>query len=106
MSDETEIDVIEAEEWPRTVTLRHPVDFGKERITSLEFRRGQLGDLKGVKLGESLPVESVCMVASRLCGKSVKIIELLDAEDAGEVTEIAMRFFARCLSTGPRRSQR
>ena len=37
------------------------------------------------------------MIASRLCGKPLKVIEMLDSDDGSEVLEIAVSFFARCL---------
>ncbi len=91
-------------QWPVRITLRHPFDFGSERVTSLEFRRGRLGDLKGMKLGETFATEQLVQVASKLCGQPIALIEMLDVDDAGEVMELAMDFFAKCLAGGKKHS--
>lgn len=89
--------------WPVVVTLKHPVDFGSERVSQLEFRRGRMGDLKGMKVDTVPPADQLLMIASRLCGKPVKVLEMLDAEDGAEVLELALDFFAKCLEGGNRR---
>ncbi len=89
--------------WPRVVKLQHPIQFGSERITSLEFRRGRMGDIKGMKLGDTVATEQLVLLASRLSGQPTNVIEMLDVEDAGEVMEIALDFFAKCLAGGKRR---
>lgn len=90
--------IIEVETWPKVVKLRHPVEFGNDgTITELTFRRGTFGDVKGIKLGEAIPLEHIMLLASRLCGRAIGLIERLDSEDAGEVSEIAMLFLGRCL---------
>ncbi len=89
-------------QWPVVVTLRSPVEFGKEHIAALEFRRGCMGDLKGlgVSVDRVPPLDQLMMIASRLCGKPVKVIELLQDEDSAEVIELALDFFVRCLGAG------
>lgn len=86
--------------WPMVVTLKHPVQFGSELVTALEFRRGRLGDFKGMKLGELPSSDQLMLIASRLCGRPLKVIELLVDEDAEEVMGAAFAFFARCLPGG------
>lgn len=88
------------ETWPRVVALKRPVDFGSERITSLEFRRGRFGDIKGMKVDDVPPAEQLMLLASRMCGKPLKVIEMLEADDVAEVLEIALGFFGRCLVGG------
>jgi hypothetical protein len=90
-------------QWPAIVRLKHPVDFGSERITSLEFRRGRMGDLKGVKVDGIPPVDQLMLIASRMCGQPIKALEMLEDEDGAEVLEIALVFFARCLGGGKKR---
>jgi hypothetical protein len=89
--------------WPAVVALKHPVDFGTERILSLTFRRGKLGDLKGLKIEEVPPANQLLLLASRMCGTPVAALELLDADDGAEVLEIALGFFASCLAGGRKR---
>lgn len=86
--------------WPQVIKLSHPFDFAGETITELTFRRGKLGDIKGIKLSKEVPLDQIMLVASRLCGKPIKVIELLDFEDAGEVTDIALDFYKACLTAG------
>lgn len=87
-------------QWPVTVTLKHPVEFGSEHISSLTFRRGRMGDLKGMSLEEVPSVDKLLMLASRMCGKPVAVLEMLDGDDAPEVMAIALGFFAKCLGAG------
>ena len=98
-------EVVEAPkpQWPVTVTLKHPVEFGETRITSLEFRRGKIGDMKGIKFGGDIPSEHLILVASRLCGQPIKVIEMLDIEDSGEVMDIALGFFVKFLVAAGRK---
>jgi tail assembly chaperone E/41/14-like protein len=91
--------------WPRVIKLTFPIDFAGERITELTFRRGVLKDIKGVKVSDNVPIEQVMLLASRLCGKPVALVEMLDQDDAGEVMNIALDFFAKCLTTGAKRSR-
>lgn len=101
MSEDDKTDAAKpAPTWPRVVTLKYPIDFGSQHITTLELRRGRMGDLKGIKLGATVATSDLLLLASRLSGQPVNVIELLDAEDAGEVMDVVLDFFARCLSTG------
>ena len=88
-------------EWPITVNLRFPIEFGTDTITKISMRRGRAGDLKGVQLGkEGMPADHVFLIASRMSGQPVKVIEMLDADDAQEVMAIAVDFLGRCLGAG------
>jgi len=87
-------------QWPVLVTLKHPIDFGSDHITALEFRRGRLGDLKGMRVDMVPTIDHLLMLASRLCGKPVKVLEMLSDEDAPLVVELALDFFGRCLEGG------
>lgn len=91
--------------WPHVVNLKYPIEFGSERITRLELRRGRVGDTKGLKLSGEVPMDHLVTIASRLSGQPVRVIEMLDVEDAGEVMDAALDFFAMCLATGKKRSR-
>lgn len=95
--------VVAERQWPVLVTLKHPFDFGSERIASLQFRRGRMGDLKGMKVDSVPPVDQLMLLASRMCGQPIKVLEMLEDEDGAEVLEIAIGFFARCLGGGRKR---
>ncbi len=85
------------------VRLRHPIKLGESTpaIEELKFRRGRLGDLRGVPLGrEGIPSDALLLVAGRLCGQTSAVMERLDEEDAPEVLDIALGFLGRCLPTG------
>src|SRR5690242_7051313 len=107
MSTEAEIDEEKIEAatpvWPREIKLLHPIDFVSNRITSLAFRRGTAGDIKGMKLSADLATNDIFLIASRLCGQPVKVIEMLDVDDAGEVTDIVLTFYKRFLGAGRKR---
>lgn len=109
MSDDAEIaaaaDAVTAaltaeRQWPVVVKLRKPVTFGSEIVDSLQFRRGRIGDLKGTNIDAVPPVDQLLMIASRMCGRPVKVLEQLEDEDGAEVIELALSFFARCLVGG------
>lgn len=86
--------------WPAIVMLKHPVDFGSQRITQLEFRRGKLADIKGMKLSGEMPTEHLITIASRMSGQTTQVIDRLDVDDAGEVMAIAIDFYGKCLGGG------
>lgn len=94
----------EAEElqWPVVVKLKRPIDHADERIASLQFRRGKLGDLKGMKIGELPSADQLMLLASRMCAQPLKVIEMLDGDDAEEVMALAIIFYAKCLPAGAR----
>lgn len=95
-------EVVTPRQWPVTVTLKHPIEFGNEQITKLTFRRGRIGDLKGVKLDGVPTVDQILLIASRMCGQMAAALALLDAEDAGEVLEVTLGFFGQCLANTSR----
>ena len=90
-------------QWPVVVALRSPVEFDSQRVTALEIRRGRLGDIKGLKLSEVVPTDYLLLLASRLSGQPLRVIELLDVEDAGEVMALALDFYGACLGGGRKR---
>lgn len=90
-------------EWPRRVVLRAPVAFGKdETLDELVFQKGNFGILKGLGLApDAQPnLDALMVIASRLCGKPIGIIERLDPDDVEEVVDIARGFFLRCQGIG------
>lgn len=89
--------------WPVTVTLDRPLEFGDETITALEFRRGRLGDLKGLRLQDEPQFDDLLLIASRMCGKPRAALELVDGNAGAEVLQIAMGFYMRSLAGGKTR---
>jgi hypothetical protein len=100
MAEEPKAEEHAEQAWPLTVTLKHPVQFGQERIAELEFRRGKLGDFKGMQVGGYPTSDQLMLIASRMSGRPIKVIELLVDDDAEEVMGIAFAFFAKCLPAG------
>jgi hypothetical protein len=92
--------------WPVTITLGTPIQFGKESIAELVFQKGNFGVLKGLNIpvDRTPHIDELMEIASRLCGRSMKVIEKLDPDDADEVVAIALGFFARCRGAGKRLS--
>ena len=86
--------------WPVKLPLKHPIEHGSERISELEFRRGRAGDMKGIALRDNLPADDLMLIAARLCGQTTKVIEKLDMDDVGEVTDIALDFYVKYLKAG------
>lgn len=101
---EMEIEKPDERTWPRVIKLLHPIQHGTETITSIEIRRGKIGDIKGMKLGGDVPADQLMLLASRLSGQPVAVIEQLDAEDGGEVMALALDFYGQCLVGGKKRS--
>lgn len=93
-------------QWPVVITLTTPVQFGKETIESLTFPKGTFGILKGLALpvDRAPTIDELMQIAARLCGKSPKVIESLDPDDADEVIAVALGFFGRCRGAGKRLS--
>lgn len=92
--------ILTGQEWPITVTLRFPIAWGKgPAITELVFQKGRVGFLKGMRTDAMPDAAQTMLLASRLCGQPVDVIERLDPDDAREVMAIALGFFARCLAT-------
>lgn len=89
--------------WPYTVKLAHPIAFGGEMIATLTFRRGKMGDLKGMKIDGVPSIDQLLMIASRMSAQPVAALEMLEDEDGAQVLEIALSFFARCLGGGQTR---
>lgn len=89
--------------FPAIIMLEHPFEFAGKQIASLEFRRGRAGDIKGLKLSDELPSDQLMLIASRMCGQPLKVIEMLDVDDAAEVLGIALVFYGRCLGGGKKR---
>lgn len=96
--------IMTGSEWPMTIALRTPIEFGDKTITQLVFQKGAFGILKGldIRTGHELTIDQIQMIASRLCAQSLKVIELLDPDDADEVMAIALGFFGRCQGVGKR----
>lgn len=96
----------EERSWPAVIALKTPVTIGARSFTELTMRKGQLKDIKGLRMdGGGLSMDQVMNVAARLCGVPTQVIEALDTEDAGEVMSIALDFYTRCLGAGRTRSR-
>ena len=89
--------------FPIVVVLKRPVEFGSKTIERLELREGRLADLKGIKVGGELPIDTLTTIVSRMSGQPPQVIERLNAADAGEVNAIALDFYGRCLGAGRKR---
>lgn len=97
--------VLADREWPVTVNLRFPVQFGSQTIGTLVFRKGRAGDLRGIALGEMPKSEQLLELAGRLCGQPRPVMDGLDADDTAEVFAIALGFIGRCQSVGKKLSR-
>jgi len=87
--------------WPVTFSLKTPIKFGDEMVTSLTFREGELRDLKGIKVnGDGLAMEHLILVAARMCGQPVAVIERLKGSDGSKAMGFARDFFVESLAAG------
>lgn len=88
------------DQFPMTVKLRSPIEFGKDSIESLIFQEGTLGALKGMGIDRTPNVDELIQIAARLCGQPLRVIESLKPGDVQGVIAIALGFFIRCLGVG------
>lgn len=98
--------VLAERQWPVTIELREPIDFGEknpQHITMLTFRRGRMGDLKGMATEDISSIDKLLVIASRMCGQPVAALQMLCDDDGGKVIDIAMGFFGRSLLGGKTR---
>lgn len=86
--------------WPVRIPLKYPVEHAGERISVIEMQRGKLAHIKGIRIQQPVPTDTILILASRLSGQPRDVIDSLDPDDAGEVMEIAADFFGKCLATG------
>lgn len=91
---------VAARTYPYTLKLTVPVKLGDEVIDELTFQRGQLKFLKGIPVDGTPSADQLMMIASRLCGQPLGVIERLDPDDSGEVIGMALLFFGRSLAIG------
>jgi hypothetical protein len=80
--------------------LQHPIEKGSETITELAFREGRAADLRGTGIGNTILMDDMMLIASRMCGQSIQVIHKLEGEDAGEAIGRARAFFLLCQGTG------
>lgn len=90
----------------KVIHLRHPIEGGSEKgmIDRLVMRRGRFGDLRGLTLGavalRQVATEDCMLIASRLSGIPVGIIERVDEDDYGDIMEVVMDFLSKSLRGG------
>lgn len=89
-------------QWPQVVELQHPVVIGSSApITSLTFREGELGDLRGIKIDkDGLTLDQLMSIASRMCGQPPVVINKLRGKDGARALGIARDFFTDSLTSG------
>jgi hypothetical protein len=90
-------------QWPVTVKLTHPINFADETITELKFRRGRMGDVKGMTPDRMPSIDELLLRRFADVRPAGEVMELLDGEDGPEVLAIALGFFARFLKGLARR---
>ena len=99
-AEEVAARIMAERQWPVTVTLKRPIEFGDESIASLTFREGCWKDLVGIKADGIPDDDQLMLVASRMCGKPVAALAMLKVGDIGPVREIALGFFIESLGAG------
>ncbi len=88
--------------WPVVVELQTPIELGKSTVTRIELRRGRWGDISDINLSDKLPANQLMLIASRLSGQPLGVIQRLDMDDTGPVFTAVMDFYVRCLGGGSR----
>lgn len=78
--------------------LKHPVKFGEETVTVLEFRRIKGKELR--RLPANPTTDDMLKLAGALCGQPDSFIDEVDAEDIFAITELVEGFFPDGPTTG------
>lgn len=86
----------------KTYTLKHPVVFGSEQITSLRVRKPKARDLRDLPAGD-LTMGHMMDLAAVLCDQPCAVINDLEIDDAMAVLEIVGGFMPAGLATGDKR---
>jgi hypothetical protein len=84
----------------KSLTLSVPIVDGNTTVTSLTFRDGTLGDMRGIRVQQAPLVDDLVLIASRLSGVSLAVLFKLAPADSAEVMAVAADFYAACLATG------
>jgi hypothetical protein len=93
--------IIAQRQWPVTLTLEHPIEFGKELVASLEFREGCWGDIPDdIKPGEFPQTNQLMSIAANMCGKPAAVLKKLRGGDIAAVQVIALSFFGESQGAG------
>lgn len=68
-----------------TITLSHPVKFGNQEITELEFKEPTGREMALIK--DNMTFGDILQIASKLCGVAPRVMESLRAKDVRSVVE-------------------
>lgn len=88
---------------PVTVTLRKPIQFGKETITEITIRPVKGRDLRQDNDGDSSMARTLAMLG-RLSEQPIKVIDELEGEDLGDCCAAVNDFLFATQGTGKRSS--
>jgi len=87
-----------ADEAAEVVTLATPIPVGAEKVTTLYFRRPNLGDMRATDgQGE---FARLAILAARLTGLPLTSVERIDGADLDKVAEVVGNFLSRSPATG------
>ena len=85
---------------PVTVKLRHPIEFGSERIEKLKLRPIKGKDMRRLKSPADRPMAMIIELAGYLSGQPTQVIDDLEGEDLQDVIRVVSGFFGDGLATG------
>lgn len=82
-----------------TVTLKHPIEFAKQEIAEIQFRRPKAKDLRDVPMEPRLG-DFITIAERTALDVPAGAIGELDAEDLMEVADLVGGFFGSGPATG------
>lgn len=88
---------------PVTITLRKPIESGKQTITEITIRPVRGKDLRMLKLSDPPLVQTLNML-SWLSGQPLKVVDELEGDDLGEAIKVVNDFLFAIQGTGEKSS--
>ena len=90
----------EKEEVAASLELQHPIPFGKEMVTTLEFspiKVKHLRNLPPVSSGGDVSLDIILVLLGKLVGLPPRIVDELQGNDLSRALEVTTRFLGQCL---------
>jgi len=88
---------------PKTITLRKPIESGKQTITEITIRPVRGKDLRRLKPSDPALVQTINML-SWLSGQPLAVVDELEGDDLRDAIEVVNDFLFAIQGTGEKSS--